>query len=93
MQGTWRHDRDHRHHRRRVAAWPLRGGGQRSLETHLNSQAQAETAAMLGKPVPALQVPISWAEIVGQRIQMIGDAEGPGEIVPRGDVPAARWPR
>ncbi|MFZ2661293.1 MAG: FAD-dependent oxidoreductase [Rhodoferax sp.] len=71
-----------------VAAWPLRGGGQRSLETYLNSQAQAEAAAsaMLGKPVPALQVPISWTEIAGHRIQMIGDAEGPGEIVLRGDA-------
>jgi biphenyl 2,3-dioxygenase ferredoxin reductase subunit len=71
-----------------VAAWPLRGGGQRSLETYLNSQAQAEAAAsaMLGKPVPALQVPTSWTEIAGHRIQMIGDAEGPGEIVLRGDA-------
>lgn len=71
-----------------VAAWPLRGGGQRSLETYLNSQAQAEAvaSAMLGKPVPALQVPISWTEIAGHRIQMIGDAEGPGEIVLRGDA-------
>ena len=71
-----------------VAAWPLRGGGQRSLETYLNSQAQAETAAsaMLGQPVPVLQVPTSWTEIAGHRIQMIGDAEGPGEIVLRGDA-------
>lgn len=71
-----------------VAAWPLRGGGQRSLETYLNSQAQADTAAaaMLGKPVPVLQVPTSWTEIAGHRIQMIGDAEGPGEIVLRGDA-------
>ena len=71
-----------------VAAWPLRGGGQRSLETYLNSQAQAETAAsaMLGKPVPAPQVPTSWTEIAGHRIQMIGDAEGPGEVVLRGDA-------
>lgn len=71
-----------------VAAWPLRGGGQRSLETYLNSQAQAEAAAsaMLGKPVPTLQVPTSWTEIAGHRIQMIGDAEGPGEIVLRGDA-------
>jgi biphenyl 2,3-dioxygenase ferredoxin reductase subunit len=71
-----------------VAAWPLRGGGQRSLETYLNSQAQTEAAAsaMLGKPVPALQVPTSWTEIAGHRIQMIGDAEGPGEIVLRGDA-------
>lgn len=71
-----------------VAAWPLRGGGQRSLETYLNSQAQAEAAAsaMLGQPVPVLQVPTSWTEIAGHRIQMIGDAEGPGEVVLRGDA-------
>lgn len=71
-----------------VAAWPLRGGGQRSLETYLNSQAQAETAAsaLLGQPVPVLQVPTSWTEIAGHRIQMIGDAEGPGEVVLRGDA-------
>nr|ART38943.1 H465 [uncultured bacterium] len=71
-----------------VAAWPLRGGGQRSLETYLNSQAQAEVAAgaLLGKPVPAPQVPTSWTEIAGHRIQMIGDAEGPGEVILRGDA-------
>lgn len=71
-----------------VAAWPLRQGGQRSLETYLNSQMEAEVAAsaMLGRPVPTLQVPNSWTEIAGHRIQMIGDAEGPGEIVVRGDA-------
>ena len=71
-----------------VAAWPLRAGGQRSLETYLNSHMQAETAAaaMLGNPVPAPQVPTSWTEIAGHRIQMIGDFEGPGEVVLRGDV-------
>jgi biphenyl 2,3-dioxygenase ferredoxin reductase subunit len=71
-----------------VAAWPLRSGGQRSLETYLNSQAQAEAAAsaMLGKPGPAPQIPTSWTEIAGHRIQMIGDAEGPGEMIVRGDA-------
>lgn len=71
-----------------VAAWPLRQGGQRSLETYLNSQMEAEIAAsaMLSQPVPAPQVPTSWTEIAGHRIQMIGDAEGPGEIVVRGDA-------
>jgi NAD(P)H-nitrite reductase large subunit len=73
-----------------VAAWPLRGGGQRSLETFLNSQAQAEVvaAALLGQAVPAPQVPTSWTEIAGHRIQMVGDPEGPGEIVTRGDAEA-----
>jgi NAD(P)H-nitrite reductase large subunit len=71
-----------------VAAWPLRGGGQRSLETFLNSQAQAEVvaAALLGRAVPAPQVPTSWTEIAGHRIQMVGDPEGPGDMVTRGDV-------
>ncbi|NMY13262.1 NAD(P)/FAD-dependent oxidoreductase [Pseudomonas veronii] len=71
-----------------VAAWPLRAGGRRSLETYMNSQMQAETAAaaMLGMPVPAPQVPTSWTEIAGHRMQMIGDFGGPGEIVLRGDV-------
>ncbi|MFU5905656.1 NAD(P)/FAD-dependent oxidoreductase [Pseudomonas aeruginosa] len=71
-----------------VAAWPLRSGEQRSLETYLNSHMQAETAAaaMLGKSIPALQVPTSWTEIAGHRIQMVGDIEGPGEVVLRGNV-------
>ncbi|AER56517.1 biphenyl 2,3-dioxygenase ferredoxin reductase subunit (BphA4) [Pseudoxanthomonas spadix BD-a59] len=75
-----------------VAAWPLRQGGQRSLETYLNSQMEAEVAAsaMLGAPVPTLQVPSSWTEIAGHRIQMIGDAEGPGEIILRGDAQAGQ---
>nr|ABX56041.2 ferredoxin reductase component of biphenyl dioxygenase [Dyella ginsengisoli LA-4] len=70
-----------------VAAWPLRGGGQRSLETYLNSQAQAGivAAAILGKLLPSPQVPIGWTEIAGHHLQMIGDPEGPGEIVVRGD--------
>jgi len=73
-----------------VAAWPLRSGGQRSLETFLNSQAQAEVvaSALLGHATPAPQVPTSWTEIAGHRIQMVGDPEGPGEIVTRGQVQA-----
>jgi biphenyl 2,3-dioxygenase ferredoxin reductase subunit len=68
-----------------VAAWPLRSGGQRSLETYQNSQVEAEIAAraMLGKPQPSPQVPSSWTEIAGHRIQMVGDINGPGEIVVR----------
>ncbi|MDY6858871.1 MAG: FAD-dependent oxidoreductase [Pseudomonadota bacterium] len=71
-----------------VAAWPLRGGGRRSLETYLNSQKQATAvaAAMLGSPAPQPQVPLSWTEISGHRLQMIGEIEGPGTIVERGDV-------
>ncbi|HAW54501.1 MAG TPA: pyridine nucleotide-disulfide oxidoreductase, partial [Hyphomonas sp.] len=58
-----------------VASWPLRSGGRRSLETYLNSQNQAAVAAgaMLGKGEPAPQVPISWTEIAGHRIQMMGE--------------------
>lgn len=71
-----------------VASWPLRSGGRRSLETYLNSQKQAAAAAaaMLGIPAPHLQVPLSWTEIAGHRLQMIGEIEGQGIIVERGDV-------
>lgn len=69
-----------------AAAWPLRCGGRRSLETYLNAQAQAEVAArsMLGRPVETPQVPVSWTEMAGHYIQMIGDLAGEGEIVTRG---------
>ncbi|MDY6929516.1 MAG: FAD-dependent oxidoreductase [Pseudomonadota bacterium] len=68
-----------------VAAWPLRSGERRSLETYLNSQIEAETAAlaMLGKPQPSPQTQTSWTEISGHRLQMAGDINGPGEIVVR----------
>jgi len=71
-----------------AACWPLRGGGQRSLETYLNSQAQAATvaAAMLGRAEPSPQVPRAWTEIAGHRIQTIGDFEGPGSWLLRGDA-------
>lgn len=39
---------------------------------------------MLGKAVHAPQLPLSWTEIAGHRIQMIGDIEGSGEYVMRG---------
>ncbi|WP_396922423.1 NAD(P)/FAD-dependent oxidoreductase [Mycolicibacterium sp.] len=70
-----------------AAAWPLRVGGRRSLETYINSQkeASAVAAAMLGRAVPAPQLPLSWTEIAGHYIQMIGDIEGCGEFVMRGD--------
>lgn len=69
-----------------VACWPLRSGGCRCLETYLNSQAQAETVAraILGKGQPSLQVPKSWTEIAGHRIQVVGDIVGPGRHVVRG---------
>ncbi|MBV2133335.1 FAD-dependent oxidoreductase [Pseudomonas sp. MAP12] len=71
-----------------VAAWPLKQGGRRSLETYINTQQQAETAslAMLGDFQPQLQIPTSWTEIAGQRIQIIGDMNGPGEYVWRGEL-------
>ena len=71
-----------------VAAWPLKHGGRRSLETFINTQQQAETAAlaMLGECQPAPQVATSWTEIASQRIQMIGDIQGPGEYVWRGEL-------
>jgi NADPH-dependent 2,4-dienoyl-CoA reductase/sulfur reductase-like enzyme len=69
-----------------VASWPVRGGEKRSLETYLNSQAQAQiaAAALLGQTFPAEQVPYSWTEIAGHRLQMAGDISGPGEIKYRG---------
>lgn len=71
-----------------VASWPVRGGGRRSLETYLNSQAQAQiaAAAMLGQAELAEQVPNSWTEIAGHRLQMAGDIVGPGEILHRGAI-------
>lgn len=68
-----------------AASWPLRDGGQRSLETYLNSQSQAICAAssIVGQAKPAPQIPISWTEIAGSHIQMMGDVEGPGAIVER----------
>ncbi|MCK9986174.1 MAG: 3-phenylpropionate/trans-cinnamate dioxygenase ferredoxin reductase component [Azoarcus sp.] len=75
-----------------VAAWPLKHGGQRSLETYINAQQQAEAvaAAMLGERNPAPQVPTSWTEIAGNRIQLIGDIQGPGEYVLRGELQPGR---
>jgi biphenyl 2,3-dioxygenase ferredoxin reductase component len=69
-----------------VAAWPLKNSGQRSLETYLNSTAQADAAvgAMLGNPQPIEQIPISWTEIAGHKLQMMGDPQGPGELITRG---------
>lgn len=70
-----------------AASWPLRAGGRRSLETYINSQKEAATvaSAMLGKAAHAPQVPLSWTEIAGHRIQMVGDIEGPGQYAMRGD--------
>lgn len=69
-----------------AASWPLQGGGRRSLETYINSQkeAAAVAGAMLGRDVHAPQLPVSWTEIAGHRVQMIGDIEGSGEYVMRG---------
>ncbi|WP_230290964.1 NAD(P)/FAD-dependent oxidoreductase [Croceicoccus sp. Ery5] len=71
-----------------VANWPLRDGGRRSLETYLNAQRQAAAvaAAILGKKATAPQVPVSWTEIAGCRMQIGGDIEGPGEVVLRGTL-------
>lgn len=71
-----------------AARWPLRDGGSRSLETYLNSQAQAEVVArsILAIPAGAAQDPISWTEIAGSRIQIAGDFVGPGELITRGNL-------
>lgn len=70
-----------------VASWPLVAGGRRSLETYINSQKQAEIAArsMLGSSSLFPQIPSSWTEIAGYRLQMSGDINSPGELVIRGD--------
>jgi biphenyl 2,3-dioxygenase ferredoxin reductase subunit len=74
-----------------VACWPLRSGGRRCLETYLNSQAQGEIVAraILGKAQPTPQVPKSWTEIAGHRIQMVGDIVGSGTHVLRQKAPGA----
>ncbi|MHA3082792.1 NAD(P)/FAD-dependent oxidoreductase [Acinetobacter sp. ANC 5383] len=71
-----------------VASWPLHSGGRRSLETYMNAQRQATAvaASILGKEVSAPQLPVSWTEIAGHRLQMAGDIEGPGEFVLRGTL-------
>ncbi|MCZ8379449.1 FAD-dependent oxidoreductase [Mycobacterium sp. CPCC 205372] len=71
-----------------AASWPLRTGGRRSLETYINSQKEAATAAsaMLGSVVHSPQMPLSWTEIAGHYIQMAGDVEGSGNVVARGDL-------
>lgn len=70
-----------------AASWPLRAGGRRSLETYINSQkeAAAVASAMLGRTVHAPQLPLSWTEIAGHHIQMVGDIAGSGQYVMRGD--------
>lgn len=70
-----------------VALWPSTTGSRRSFETYINSQKQAEVAAisMLGSSSLSLQISSSWTEIAGHRIQMLGDIEGPGQLVVRGD--------
>jgi len=73
-----------------AAAWPLRSGGRRSLETYLNAQGEAEVAAraILGRATATPQIPLAWTEMAGHYIQTIGDMDGEGELVLRGD-PAA----
>lgn len=70
-----------------AAQWPLREGGSRVLETYLNSQAQGLVAAasMLGKGADKAQVPRGWTDLAGHRIQIVGDIEGEGVVVQRGD--------
>lgn len=71
-----------------VASWPLRTGGRRSLETYINSQKEAASvaSAMLGSPIHSPQIPLSWTEIAGRHIQMVGDIEGSGDYVARGNL-------
>ncbi len=71
-----------------AASWPLRTGGRRSLETYINSQkeAAAVASAMLGSPIHSPQMPLSWTEIAGRHIQMVGAIEGSGNFVARGNL-------
>lgn len=71
-----------------VACWPLRDGGSRVLETYLNTQSQARAAAlaMLGRAEPAYQIPMSWTDIAGSNIQIIGDFSCRNGFLRRGDI-------
>lgn len=71
-----------------VACWPLRDGGSRVLETYLNAQSQARTAAlaMLGRAEPTYQIPMSWTDIAGNNIQIMGDFSCRNGFLQRGDV-------
>lgn len=71
-----------------VASWPLVGGGRRSLETYLNSQSQAIAVAkaLLGHRQDVPQEPLSWTEIAGHRIQIVGDIRDAGHCVRRGTL-------
>jgi NADPH-dependent 2,4-dienoyl-CoA reductase/sulfur reductase-like enzyme len=73
-----------------AACWPLLDGHRRSLETYLNTQAEAAAAAsaMLGRPRLVPQDSLSWTEIAGRRLQMAGSIDGPGELVLRGQIDA-----
>lgn len=71
-----------------AAAWPVRNGVARSLETYLNTQEQAAVAArsMLGFARPTPQLPLAWTEIAGRHIQAAGQFTSPGEIILRNDA-------
>lgn len=70
-----------------VASWPVVGGGRRSFETYLNTQAQSAIAAraMMGISEPSPQTSLSWTRIADHHLQMAGDIAGSGDIVLRGD--------
>ena len=76
-----------------VASWPLVEGGRRSLESFLNSQAQAAVAAcaMIGRVNEQPQTALSWTEIAGRKIQLAGDLTGSGEMLIRGDETGASF--
>lgn len=71
-----------------VACWPLRDGGSRVLETYLNTQSQAQAAAraMLGRAEPAYQIPMSWTDIAGNNLQIVGDFSCRNGFLQRGDI-------
>lgn len=76
-----------------AASWPVAGGGRRSFETYLNSQAQAAAVArsMIGKIELVPQTPVSWTKLGDHHLQMAGDMAGPGELVVRGDLTTDRF--
>ena len=74
-----------------VACWPLAGGGQRCLESYINTQQQALTVARtIVNPgtAPAEQTPRSWTSISGHDIRVAGDMSLPGHTVFRGQLGA-----
>jgi len=72
-----------------VACWPVAGGGQRCLESYINTQQQALTVArtiLNQNAAPAEQTPRSWTAIAGHDIRVAGDMSLTGHTIFRGQL-------